>query len=332
MNKSQKIRLYYGIFLTALAVVVGVAFIIAASQVYYGGIAENPDYPFEIERIREHILLPFVLLLCFAAAVIGGIVLSIVFPIAEKRKTYKNNGKILERMKARIPSDGNDEYLGAKRALAKRETARIYVWAAALAVFFVTSIIILVYAFNITHYHADALKSDILELAKTVLISTAVSVVVGIAAIIADNVLTKSAIDFAKKAIVEGNKDTVAPMEETKNKPTVVSTVIIGIVVGVALLAYILAPIVIKSAFSWSQTAIYIAVFALAILAIGGLVSYSLFKDKISAKMQIICLWTARAVVGVTAITFILVGIFNGGANDVLIKAINICTECIGLG
>ncbi|HBA97870.1 MAG TPA: thioredoxin [Lachnospiraceae bacterium] len=31
---------------------------------------------------------------------------------------------------------------------------------------------------------------------------------------------------------------------------------------------------------------------------------------------------------------FILIaaGIWNGGLNDVLIKAINICTECIGLG
>ena len=31
-------------------------------------------------------------------------------------------------------------------------------------------------------------------------------------------------------------------------------------------------------------------------------------------------------------ITLFVVGIFNGGLNDVLIKAINICTECIGLG
>ncbi|MCI9504897.1 MAG: thioredoxin [Clostridia bacterium] len=34
----------------------------------------------------------------------------------------------------------------------------------------------------------------------------------------------------------------------------------------------------------------------------------------------------------VAGLTLFLVGIFDGGANDVLIKAINICTECIGLG
>lgn len=43
-------------------------------------------------------------------------------------------------------------------------------------------------------------------------------------------------------------------------------------------------------------------------------------------------LWIVRGVIFVIAVTFIIVGICNGGARDVLIKAINICTECIGLG
>lgn len=40
----------------------------------------------------------------------------------------------------------------------------------------------------------------------------------------------------------------------------------------------------------------------------------------------------ARVAVGVAAVVFILVGIFNGSARAMVIKAINICTECIGLG
>ncbi|MDE6667941.1 MAG: hypothetical protein K2K38_06305 [Clostridia bacterium] len=40
-----------------------------------------------------------------------------------------------------------------------------------------------------------------------------------------------------------------------------------------------------------------------------------------------------RIAVGVVALTFILVGVFDTeGARDVFIKAVNICTECIGLG
>ena len=39
-----------------------------------------------------------------------------------------------------------------------------------------------------------------------------------------------------------------------------------------------------------------------------------------------------RAVLFVVAVVLIVFGIFNGGMRDVLVKAINICTECIGLG
>lgn len=39
-----------------------------------------------------------------------------------------------------------------------------------------------------------------------------------------------------------------------------------------------------------------------------------------------------RLLILCTAIVFILLGVMNGGAYDVLVKAINICTECIGLG
>ena len=39
-----------------------------------------------------------------------------------------------------------------------------------------------------------------------------------------------------------------------------------------------------------------------------------------------------KCVVACLAITFIVLGIINGGMGDVLTKAINICTECIGMG
>lgn len=39
-----------------------------------------------------------------------------------------------------------------------------------------------------------------------------------------------------------------------------------------------------------------------------------------------------RAVLYAAAIALIVLGVLNGGMRDVLIKAINICTECIGLG
>lgn len=40
------------------------------------------------------------------------------------------------------------------------------------------------------------------------------------------------------------------------------------------------------------------------------------------ARLTILCL----------GVLFIILGVMNGGSRDVLVKAINICTECIGLG
>lgn len=42
--------------------------------------------------------------------------------------------------------------------------------------------------------------------------------------------------------------------------------------------------------------------------------------------------WMARGAAGVIAVAFVIAGAVNGGAHDVLVKAVNICTECIGLG
>lgn len=39
-----------------------------------------------------------------------------------------------------------------------------------------------------------------------------------------------------------------------------------------------------------------------------------------------------RAIVLILSVVFVVIGITNGGARDVLVKAINICSECIGLG
>ena len=39
-----------------------------------------------------------------------------------------------------------------------------------------------------------------------------------------------------------------------------------------------------------------------------------------------------RIAVLCAALFFLLLGYFSGGSTDVLTKAVNICTECIGLG
>ncbi|MBQ4052972.1 MAG: hypothetical protein IJD33_01400 [Clostridia bacterium] len=55
-------------------------------------------------------------------------------------------------------------------------------------------------------------------------------------------------------------------------------------------------------------------------------------EEKKSWKHANLTLWIVRGVVAVVGIMFVITGIANGGMADVLKKAINICTQCIGLG
>ncbi len=43
-------------------------------------------------------------------------------------------------------------------------------------------------------------------------------------------------------------------------------------------------------------------------------------------------IWIVRAVIGCVFLAFFIAGIFNGGMSNMLLKAIKICKECIGLG
>lgn len=114
-----------------------------------------------------------------------------------------------------------------------------------------------------------------------------------------------------------------------------------------------------------SVISIVIVVLPLAAVALGGLYASQLFIDKLYEKelgllltaikeksergesedflkspsvlsalkgkeKQILI--TVRIAVTALAVCFIILGIFNGGAGDVLGKAVRICTECIGLG
>lgn len=52
-------------------------------------------------------------------------------------------------------------------------------------------------------------------------------------------------------------------------------------------------------------------------------------KTDPEAKRKQTAVWRALMIL---AICFIVMGIFNGSMKDVLVKAIKICTECVGLG
>ena len=314
-----------------MTVAVGVAFIVAVAEVYYGGISENPDYPFEIERIRENILVPFILLISYIAAVIVGAVLSAVYPVAEKKTAYKNSAKNLATLKSRIPTAGGEEYAKAKKELSKYEKIRIAVWGVTFAFFLAAAIFIFVYAFNITNYHGGEFKRDILALVRHVLSWTAAGLIMGIIAVVSEELIIKREIKAAKDAIVSGDKTALPEKKEIKKKTVIASTVTAGVVIGIAILAYTLAPVIVKGTLTLPQSGIYAVVFAVTAVIAASFSAYGTLKSYIPEKAQKIILLVSRIAVGVIAITFIFVGAFNGGAHEVFVKATQICRECIGI-
>ncbi len=55
-------------------------------------------------------------------------------------------------------------------------------------------------------------------------------------------------------------------------------------------------------------------------------------NKKTCQKCKMKGVWLARAVIFVLAIVLLIVGVCNGGMKEMFLKAINICTQCIGLG
>ena len=55
-------------------------------------------------------------------------------------------------------------------------------------------------------------------------------------------------------------------------------------------------------------------------------------EKKETGENKINAIFITRAAVGAVALILVVLGIFNGGMDDVLAKAVKICTECIGLG
>lgn len=313
-----------------MTVIVGVSFIVAVSQIYYNGIVENPDYPFELTRIKEHILMPLIFLLCEIAAIIIGFILSVIYPISEKRTFNKNSQFILKKLKPHIPLSGDKEFAEAHNKISKYELFRKCIWGFSFAIFFVSGISILLYAYNFSHY-LDTHK-DILNLVRNVMGWTLAGLLCGIIAIIVDNILLKREISIAKIAIKTGDKTTTPITKPVKKKAIIFSSIAASVVTVLAIIGYILVPIIAKSVLSLSQTIFYIVIFVIAALIAVGFTIFYVVKDYVPNNVSKILLYSSRAIIGITAIVFIVVGVLNDGANDVLKKAIEICTECIGLG
>ncbi len=118
----------------------------------------------------------------------------------------------------------------------------------------------------------------------------------------------------------------------TSKRTQLLCTVAASVIAAITVVLYIVAPPLLTMIMTkLSGSVIYFVLPAL-IVIIAGFVLYRTTTKLVPQKTKQIMLIATRVSIGIVAVSFIIAGITNGGANDVLLKAINICTECIGLG
>ena len=335
MNKSEKIRLIYDIVLSVLTAAVGIEFIITVANLYYTGKEQGLEIIYTVDRITQHLTLPLVFLFVWIAAIIAAFVLSVVFPVASKKKPNIDEKALVQKLSTRIPTQGEtQEFTNSIAQLKKLRFAKIITWAITTVALIAFSVIILVYVFDPDHFTQTEFLSDKLTLVRNVIFFIGGGFVVCIIATVIDGVLSKRELACIKKAIATGDKTSVPQPKTPKQKAIIGMTILYAALSLLALLFFTIAPAFINKIVTTSTKAfefISIAISALA-LVIAGILGAKVAKKYALEKADKIILLFTRIAVGCVAIAFIIVGATNGGASDVLTKAINICTECIGLG
>lgn len=337
LNKSEKIRLYYGIFLSVLTVAVGIVFITTIADIYYTGKEQGAEVIYSVATITEHLTVPLIFLFTWIAAIIGGFVLSVVYPLADKKIKRLDDKRTLALLSSKIPAEGqSDEFIVAKNNIKKLQLDRIIVWTLALGILSACFLIILFYVYDPSHFSPSNFLEDMLTLVRNVIFFVGGGAVACIIAVAIDGIITKEEIAWVKKAIAVGDRKTAKKVEPTK-KLTIAATVTLAALTLLSVVLYVIAPGLVHSLLNMENAktnAITFIVTALLILAlvIVGIVTAKVVKKYVPEKADKIIVLCTRIAVGSLAIAFIIVGVTNGGANDVLTKAIAICTECIGLG
>lgn len=272
--KQEKIRVYYGIFLSVFTCVLGVAFIAVALNILSQGNWQQGAYSREIVgKMLFPVSIPFYI---WIAAIIAGFVLSLYYPLNKRNAPRIKESVTLKRLSSRLPQGSGEEYEADMRKIYVEKRSRIIVYCVCAAVCFAGGIASAVYLLNPSHFPQSASANDLM---LKMLINVGLWVFVSLGGCIAVTLYEK----YSMLREVTVLKHVIS---SNKGNPVIVADKPVN-----AVLAKI---------------------------------------KQITSSIYFV--WGVRGAVAVIAVTFIILGIFNEGMQSVFTKAINICSECIGLG
>lgn len=270
MIRRDKMRFYYGVFLSVFTAFIGILFIAEAADLYYTGKAAIAVDPmgsiYSREAVGARLLEMLAPLILWILAVLVGVIVDAVFPAAPKKRGRADEISLYTRLRVRASEEKNPE-IYAK--IGRMEKARLAVRIAAAGFCLLSAVMCIVYLATASHFTSlEELNANILRMVANVFpwVGAALAVLIG------ETVFERL---FAKKML----PDLKLLVGGTYTPP------------------------------KWERATQIVA--------------------KIDNKYAI---FGIRIGLLVFAVVLIGLGIWNGGARSVLIKAINICTECIGLG
>ena len=273
----QIAHLVYAVLLIALALTVGILFIVNVTSIY-----NSAEFsPFTVEAIESHfraIAVPVIMLPCL---VVIGFVLHFIFPLDTKSIKVEND-KALDTLSKKVNLDLAD--LGAKKAVVRERYFRLGTVLGSTIIWVIALVIILVFTLNSANYKNEVVNQSVKDLALVVFPSSLIAIGVSYAVSIVNKLSKKRELELLK-SIVKQNKEALDGNGKSGHLPQIDS------------------------------------LFAL------------LNKIKTAmGKYENLSIWACRGALFVVAVVLIVLGVLNGGMEDVLAKAIRICTECIGLG
>ena len=296
-EKLRRLHLIYGIVLSCIIIVTGICFIFSCLDIYKSG-----ERPFTYESINSHFMAIIVPVILCIVGIVGGMILSF-FPLdVVKNKGIIDTGITVKKMTT-YKSCRGDIGNSIRKEHKLRKNAAIFT----LTVNLICIAISLAYGLNKNNFPAIDINGEMINAMLLIIPCT----VVALASIYASYLIRKSSysreLQITKNALKEAKKKSYSKV--TRATLTGFSSAPKKLNCRTRLYckfeteSTLEAPTKIKKALNEPDSVLS-------------------YKTMLGARLTILVL----------AVAFIIIGAFNGGMADVLRKAVNICTECIGLG
>lgn len=314
-EKGATLRFVYGIFFSLLSVFVGALFIKQTWSIYHSA----PQSPYSVESISQHfnqIALPVWL---WVAAVAGNILLSLLFPQQEKRpKAYRDTALALSRVKNSLCLEG-EALAKAEKAGKKYGNSRKVVYGVCGFVMLALAAVCFCALFGVAYL--PVIKKEFFAAHDGMvdkLVQCAVLSILALAAGCVAAELNARSRESERKVYLRVKAEGLKGNNEKKSKwsafiQKAVTVLYFGDKDGEKILD--------KEAEK-----------ALTAPQISAEKQTAKKEKKSCKKCKTMGVWSLRAGIFALAIVLIIVGISNGGMKEMFLKAINICTQCIGLG